>query len=146
MSDRPVRLATEAMILSSFMQSLITAVGGFDAAVAVIEARWGRGMSKGTLTKKLAGQLDWSVLDILALQQATGVESVTDWMVSLGPRAAVARTLASTAPDFAREAGEAQAALMAAMASPGNEALRARAAKEVHDVLASGARVIEGLE
>ncbi|MCJ8139496.1 hypothetical protein [Falsirhodobacter halotolerans] len=132
----------ERMILSAFMSKLIAKVGGYEAACAVLEARWGHPVSKGTLTKKKAGQLDWSVTDVIALQEAAGERPVFAWLSSLDDDPEVLACHIVGAADLSKEYGEAMNAVLTAHTA----AERARAIKELHDVRETADRLIDTLE
>ena len=66
------------------MRALVHKIGCFDAVAAVINARWGGGASKGTISKKMNGQLDWTVADVIAVQDAAGDHSVTRILARAG--------------------------------------------------------------
>jgi hypothetical protein len=57
-------------IVHANMKAVIDWYGCFDAAAETINARWGGGASKGTLSRKLSGSLDFTVPDVIALEDA----------------------------------------------------------------------------
>jgi hypothetical protein len=105
--------------VNAAMRALLVRYGCLDAAGAVLDARWGRGASKGTLSKKAAGHLDWTLADVIALEDGMAVYPVTDMMVRRMRIEPSARgvDLSEGAGEIAREAGEAVAAVLAAAAS-----------------------------
>jgi hypothetical protein len=118
------------------IKSIIEWFGCYDAVAETINARWGGGASKGTISKKVSGHLDWTIADLIALEDASGRYPVTRLL---------ARRLenrADNAPDslllqtgmIARESGEAIAAILAAEQSS-CAAENAQAIKEIDDAL-----------
>ena len=116
------------------IKSIIEWFGCYDAVAETINARWGGGASKGTISKKVSGHLDWTIADLIALEDASGRYPVTRLL---------ARRLenrADNAPDslllqtglIARESGEAIAAILAAEQSS-CAAENAQAIKEIDD-------------
>ncbi|WP_114286007.1 hypothetical protein [Candidatus Halocynthiibacter alkanivorans] len=116
------------------IKSIIDWFGCYDAVAETINARWGGGASKGTISKKVSGHLDWTIADLIALEDASGRYPVTRLL---------ARRLenrADNAPDclliqtglIARESGEAIAAILAAEQSS-CAAENAQAIKEIDD-------------
>ena len=118
------------------IKSIIEWFGCYDAVAETINARWGGGASKGTISKKVSGHLDWTIADLIALEDASDRYPVTRLL---------ARRLenrADYAPDslllqtglIARESGEAIAAILAAEQSS-CAAENAQAIKEIDDAL-----------
>ena len=108
-------MTNERLVLNAHMNGLLSELGGIVAANAVIEARSGRTHSAGTLSQKKNGHADWTVMDIIYLQEAARRTPVTDWLVSLNeddPTAAVCRNAA--AARFMIESGELAAAIITA--------------------------------
>ena len=132
----------ERNVLSAFMSKLISQCGGYDAACAILQARWGHPVSKGTLTKKKAGQLDWSVTDVIALQEAAGERPVFAWFNSMADEDDELPCLMTGAADLSAEAGEAVSAVI--MARTSKE--RAKAVKELRDVITKSDQLIDTLE
>ncbi|SEN95131.1 hypothetical protein SAMN04488103_109171 [Gemmobacter aquatilis] len=125
-------------IIHAHVCALIDRLGGVTAANAVLEARWGGGHSAGTLSKKRARQLDWTLPDILALQEAAGDWSLFDWLMGQVPAEARSVCLVQGVADLSREVGEAQHASLSAVADP---AMRPQAAKELQDVIEKAQRL-----
>jgi len=132
----------ERNILSAFMSSLISRCGGYEAACAIIQARWGHPVSKGTLTKKKAGQLDWSVTDVIALQEAAGERPVFAWFNSMADEDDELPCLLTGAADLSEETGEAVSAVIKARTSKD----RAKAVKELRDVITKSEQLVDTLE
>ncbi len=118
------------------IKSIIEWFGCYDAVAETINARWGGGASKGTISKKVSGHLDWTIADLIALEDASDRYPVTRLL---------ARRLenrADYAPDslllqtglIARESGEAIAAILAAERSS-CAAENAQAIKEIDDAM-----------
>lgn len=125
-------------IIHAHVCALIDKLGGVVAASAVLDARWGGSHSAGTLSKKRARQLDWTLPDILALQEAAGDWSLFDWLMGQVPPEARAVCLVTAVADLSREVGEAQHAALSAVADPGK---RPQAAKELQDVIEQAQRL-----
>ncbi len=70
-------MADPRQIVRVTMKALIDRLGCLDAAAETINARWGAGSSKGTLSKKLSGHLAFNVDDVIALEDAIGDYPVT---------------------------------------------------------------------
>ncbi|WP_299734692.1 hypothetical protein [uncultured Roseobacter sp.] len=98
------------------LRALIGWFGCYDAAAATINARWGGGASKGTISKKVSEQLDWTVADIVALEDAVGQYPVTRALARrLSERPSTkGRCLVVQSGTIARECGEAISAILAA--------------------------------
>lgn len=133
-------MADPRPIWNAHMAKLVAGLGGVDAASAVLEARWGQG-SKGTVSKKMAGQLAWTLDDMWALTEAAQDFSLRDWIGDSSPRAADRLCLTQGVSDLVREMGEAVPALLALQAAPGDARLRGRAVQEVGDVRAVADRL-----
>ncbi|MDG3040458.1 hypothetical protein [Roseicyclus marinus] len=120
----------------SAMRALLSGYGCLDAAAAVLDARWGQGGSKGTLSKKASGQLSFTVEDVIALEDGLGRFPVTRLLAQrLGkPGAIPVDDLCQGAGDIAREAGEAVAAILAAVTS-GRSGDRAQALVEIDEAI-----------
>lgn len=65
------------MITHRAMRSIVKGFGCYDAVAEVLNTRWGCGASKGTISKKMSGQLDWTLPDVIALQDAAGEYPIT---------------------------------------------------------------------
>lgn len=126
-------------IIHAHVCALIDKLGGVVAASAVLDARWGGSHSAGTLSKKRARQLDWTLPDILALQEAAGDWSLFNWLMGQVPPEARAVCLVTASADLAKESGEASHAVMMATIDPANWG--ARAVKEVRDVTGASQRL-----
>lgn len=107
-------------LTNGLMRSLLGWYGCLDAATEAINARWEGGANKGTLSKKASGALDFTVADVIALEDAAGQFPVTRMLARrLGGAGLPLRDgcLVAAGADIAKETGEAVAALLAASAS-----------------------------
>jgi hypothetical protein len=118
------------------MKSIVDWFGCFDAVAETINARWGGGASKGTISKKASGTLDWTLADVIALEDASGRFPVTRLMARrLEDRVVMVDScLMQQSGVIAKESGEAIAAILAAeQSSCANE--RAQAIKEIDEAM-----------
>ncbi len=99
--------------VAATMRALIGRIGCLDAAAEVIRAR-GYSASKGTLSKKLSGDLQWSISDVIAIEDAVGDWPVRRLLARSLDRSAVIPTVCLTkaAASIAKETGEAVAAVL----------------------------------
>ena len=130
-------------MVGAFMGSLVERAGGVDAAAAIISARLGHEVSKGSISKRLHGQLGWPFEEIIALEDALGDHSASLWRARGLPEIAEGRSLLEDLADVARETGEALGAVAAVAGGTGS---RAVAAKEVNDALIATKRLAAQLE
>ena len=134
--------------INAVMAALIEGTFGcLDAAAETIGARWGRGACKGTLSKKLALQLDWTVAEVVALEDAAGRYPVTRMLarrLNRSPREVPASML-QQAGLISREAGEAVSAILAAEQSAQADS-RAEALREVDEAIEALRQAREILE
>jgi D-serine dehydratase len=98
------------------MKSIIGWFGCFDAVAETINARWGGGACKGTISKKASGILDWTLADVIALEDASGRFPVTRMMARrLEGRVVMAdNCLMRQTGAIAKESGEAICAILSA--------------------------------
>lgn len=134
---------SEAAMIRAFMAGLVDRAGGVDAAAAVIGARLGHEVSKGSISKRLAGQLDWPLIEIMALEDAVGDRCVRQWLARSLPDATRGHSMMAMVASIAREHGEAVSAVMEFAAGRGDIA---RARKEVEDALSALTRLAADLE
>jgi hypothetical protein len=102
--------------IRAIMASMIERIGCGDAAAATINARWKFGASKGTVSKKVNGQLAFTIEDLLAIEDALKDYPMTR-LLALRLREAdggVADCLIQQSGLIAKEAGEAVAAVIQA--------------------------------
>ena len=109
-------------VTNAAMRSLLSWFNCLDAAAETVNARWGAGAAKGTLSKKASGALDWTVADVIALEDASGQYPVTRILarrLAGGGLPSPSGCLVSAGADIARETGQAVAALLGASCSAG---------------------------
>ncbi|MBB5515787.1 hypothetical protein FHS89_001807 [Rubricella aquisinus] len=123
-------------IVRANMKSLVGWFGCYDAVAETINARWGDGASKGTVSKKVTGILDWTVADVIALEDASNRYPVTRLLARrLEDRPAVqGGSLLMDGSSIAKESGEAIAAILAAEQSSGAHE-RAQAITEIDEAM-----------
>lgn len=129
-------------VIRAFMANLIRKAGGVDAAAEIIAADLGTPVSKGSISKRQSGQLDWSLVEIMALQDALLEYPVGDWFAQTKPEAAEGQTLMHSVGRMAAESGEAMAAAMEFASGRGS---KAQALKEAHDALVSASNLVAQL-
>ncbi|AVO36613.1 hypothetical protein [Pukyongiella litopenaei] len=101
-------------IVRANMRSLVDWMGCYDAVAETFNARWGGGASKGTVSKKMAGQLDWTVADVIALEDAAGRYPITRMLarrLETRPNAGEG-SLLQDGSSIAKESGEAISAIL----------------------------------
>lgn len=120
------------------MKSIVDWFGCYDAVAETINARWGGGASKGTICKKVSGQLDWTVADVIAMEDAAGRYPVTRLLARrLEGRAVMSEAgLVAQSGIIAKESGEAISAILAAEQSSGADE-RAQAITEIDEAVAA---------
>ncbi|SHE78253.1 hypothetical protein SAMN05444339_10248 [Loktanella atrilutea] len=113
---------TDRTQINALVGALIDGTFGcLDAAAEAINARYGRGTAKGTLSKKRAGLLDWTIAEVIALEDAAGRYPMTRMLARrLAPKVgASSQNGAMQAGIIAKECGEAVAAILSAEMSAG---------------------------
>ena len=128
-------------IARASMKSLVDSFGCYDAVAETINARWDLisgqgGACKGTISKKVSGKNDWTIPDVIALEDASGQFPITRMLARrMQSRADVVDgCLISDGSSIAKESGEAISAILAAQQSScSNE--RAQAVKEIDDAV-----------
>ncbi|MBL4929358.1 hypothetical protein [Fuscibacter oryzae] len=125
-------------MVQQFMAALVARAGGVDATVALIGARLGAEPSKGSISKRLAGQLSWPIEEVWALEDALGDAPVSRWRGRALPEEGAKVNLLQALGASSRETGEAQGAVMEMIAGEGS---KERALKE----LAEAKEAIEAL-
>lgn len=133
----------EAAMIRAFMAGLIARAGGVEAAAALIGARLGHEISKGSISKRQAGQLDWPLVEIIALEDAVGARPVRSWIARNLPELAEGHDLMRGLASVSKESGEAMSAVMRMLAGEGD---RARARAEVQEALDALRVLAAGLE
>ncbi|MDO9006335.1 MAG: hypothetical protein Q7V20_23065 [Aquabacterium sp.] len=128
------------------MVNLIRKAGGVDAAAMLIGADLGAPVSKGSISKRQAGYLDWPLVEIMALEDALLDYSCREWFAQTTPKAVADQNLMHSVGRMAAESGEAMAAAMeAAMEFASGHGSRALALKEAHDALLSASNLVAQL-
>lgn len=133
----------DRVMIRAFMAGLIERAGGLDAAAAAIGARLGAEVSKGTVSKRMSGQLDWPLVEVMALEDAVGDPCVRRWLARSLPEAGQAASLMQGVADLSREHGEAVGAVLDLAAGRG---CPDRARKEVADALVALSALAARLE
>lgn len=123
---------SDRAMIRAFMAGLVDRVGGVEPAAALIGARLGTEVSKGSISKRLAGHLDWPLVEIMALEDAAGHRCVRRWLAASLPEVAEGQSIMQGVADAAREHGEAVAAVMK-YATSGTD--RAQARKELAEAV-----------
>jgi hypothetical protein len=103
----------DSNMIRAFMVRLVDQAGGVEPAAALISAATGKDVSKGSISKRMAGQLEWPLSEILALERALGNPCVSRWVAGGVPEIAEARNIMTVVAEAAREHGEAISAAMA---------------------------------
>lgn len=118
------------------MKSIVDWFGCFDAVAETINARWGGGASKGTISKKVSGTLDWTLADVIALEDASGRFPITRLMARRleGRIVMNENCLMQQSGIIAKESGEAISAILAAEQSSCADE-RAQAIKEIDEAM-----------
>lgn len=126
---------TESSIIRAFTAKLIEKLGGFDATAALLTARFGKEVHKGTLSKRQSGELEWPLSHIWALEDATGDHCISRYRSRQLPEVIEGMSLMNAAASLALESGEAIAAVAKLAAGKGS---REAARKEVADMISAG--------
>lgn len=134
---------SDAAMIRSFMARLIAAAGGVDPAAALIGARLGREVSKGSISKRQAGLLDWPLLEVWALEDALADPCISEFRSRSLPSHVQASGLLQLMPEVARESGEALAAVMDLASGRGNRDVARKEVAEAHRVLGRLAAQLE---
>lgn len=123
-------------IAHSNMRALVQWFGCYDAVAETINTRWSGGASKGTISKKMSGHLDWTLCDVIAIEDAVGRHPVTRCLANrLGARfSSASESLVAQSGVIAKETGEAIAAILSAEQSL-DAADRAQAIVEIDEAI-----------
>lgn len=135
------------LTITAHMSALIERVFGcYDAAAETLNARWGRGASKSTISRKIAGSMEWTILDLIAFEDAAGSYPITRMLARRIDGGVKPSTDGyADAGCISKEAGEAvQALLSATQSACAGE--RADAVKELNDVKEAVEAAIARLE
>ncbi len=121
--------------------------GCLDAAAETINARTNLSVCKGTLSKRLSGQLAWPVDEIAALEDACGKHPVTRLLARrLNPDEGTASgSMIMHAGAISKEAGEAVSAILAAQQSDSDQD-QAQALVEIDEAIDALRRARRRLE
>ncbi len=141
-------MADTREIIRASMRALVVRFGCYDAVAEAINAALpGARCCKGTIARRMAGQLDWPVCEVMALEDAVGAWPVTRMLARrLADDAAAPEVpLMALAGSAAKEGGEAVAAILAALGCARPEA-RARAVAEIDEGIAALMAARAGLE
>lgn len=145
-------MADPLKITRAQMKAIVGWFGCFDAVAETINARWDRiggagGASKGTISKKVSGALDWTLADVIALEDASGRFPVTRLMARrLEDRVVMAQScLLQQSGVIAKESGEAISAILAAEQSSGADE-KAQAITEIDEAVLALRRARARLE
>ncbi|MGB0661307.1 MAG: hypothetical protein ACPGNV_14175 [Mangrovicoccus sp.] len=124
------------MITHRAMRSIVKEFGCYDAVAEVLNSRWGCGASKGTISKKMSGQLDWTLPDVIALQDAAGEYPITRLLARQKESHAVGEIacLVVQSGIVAKESGEAISAILDAEHSSSADD-RAQAVTEIDQAI-----------
>lgn len=125
-------------IIRAFAAKLIEKLGGFDATAALLTARFGKEIHKGTLSKRQAGDLEWPLSHLWAMEDAAGDHCISRYRTQVLPEVSEGVTLMRSVAAMARENGEAMEAAMNFAAGNG---CRDKARKEVSDVISASQKV-----
>lgn len=134
---------SDRAMIRAFMAGLVDRAGGVDASAALIGARLGAEVSKGSISKRLAGHLDWPLVEIMALEDAVGDPCVRRWLARGLPEISEGQALMQAAAEVVREHGEAVSAVMDFAAGRG---CRSRARKEVSEAVTASKRLAALME
>ncbi|WP_312526751.1 hypothetical protein [Paracoccus sp. (in: a-proteobacteria)] len=102
---------TDTKIITSLMKNVLEAHGGLDAAAAYLSEKFGKEVHKGTLSKRQAGDLEWPLAHIWALEDAVECHSVSRYRNRILPEAGKGESMMSAAASLMEEAGEAFGAI-----------------------------------
>jgi hypothetical protein len=116
-------MVSDRDMIRAFMARLIEEAGGVDATSALVSARLGRNVCKGTISKRMSGDLDWPLVEIRALEKVVGNFCVSRWIAGDVPEVAQAQSLMTAAALAVREHGEAIAATLAVASGSGDMAV-----------------------
>jgi hypothetical protein len=139
MADLRIQAAMSALIDGTF--------GCLDAAAETINARLGASVSKGTLSKMMAGQLHWPAVYIWALEDAAGRYPVSNIRAHdrTARAPAPAESLQTLTARAAKEAGEAVAVAipLCETATPAQLAAALQEVREAREAMAALSATLE---
>lgn len=129
---------SDSQIIRAFAGKLIEKLGGFDATAALLSARFGKEVHKGTLSKRQAGDLEWPLSHLWAMEDGAADHCISRYRTQVLPEVGEGVTLLRGAAVMAREGGEAMEAIAEFAAGNG---CRNRAVKEVSDLIGASKKV-----
>ena len=118
----------------------------FDAAAEILSLRYGGPPNKGHISKRLSGMYDWTVREIVALEDAAGRYPITEMLGcrnDAGP--VVPGSLIQHAGIISKECGEAVQAILAAEQSSHTDD-KAQAVKELCEAIVALEEARQALE
>lgn len=130
-------------MIRTLMVGLVERAGGVEPAAALIGARLGTDVSKGTISRRNSGQLSWPLEEIMALEDALGDQAVRRWLFRTVVPAQQETCLMSATTDLVRESGEAGSAVLAHLTGQGS---KAAALKEVLESIEANQKLLKLLE
>lgn len=110
----------DSKIIADLMKNVLKAHGGLDAAAAYLSEKFGKEVHKGTLSKRQAGDLEWPMAHIWALEDAVGCHSVSRYRNRTLPEIDRGESVMSAAANLMEEAGEAFGAIAKLAAGKGS--------------------------
>jgi len=128
-------MVCDRAMIRVFMARLVERAGGVDAASAFISARLGSAVCKGTISKRMAGHLEWPLVEIMALEDAVGDLCVRRWLAGSVPELVQRQSLMEAAAASALEHGQAVAAALAVASGHGDLATARRELSEAAQAL-----------
>ena len=128
---------------------MVLAHGCYESVSALVEARFGRRIGKGGISKRMSGELPWTIEEIFALDEASGRWLVTNIMdrsrAEHGAAPGAQIDLIAQAGSISKEHGEAMGAMMRAIGSQ-DAGDRARAAVEMREAIEAMTKALRALE
>lgn len=127
---------TQRLMINQFMRALVAKAGGPANAASLIDIGLGIALQNGessrvgTVSKRLAGHLDWPLIEIMALEDALGDQCIRRWLLSTMPGHNEGVALLDAVSALSQETGEAVSAVISLAAGRGDHA---RARKELQD-------------
>lgn len=134
---------SESQMIRAFAGKLIERLGGFDATAALLTARFGKEVHKGTISKRQAGDLEWPLSHIWAMEDAAGDRCISKYRSQQLPEVEEGFSLMRGLASLAREHGEAVGAVADLAAGAG---CRNIAKKEVADLIVAGKTIAAMLD
>ncbi|PPB79784.1 hypothetical protein LV82_02575 [Albidovulum inexpectatum] len=120
--------------IDTAMDAMCERYGDHDAIAELIAARWGTNTCHATISRKRSGSLSWSVMDVVAIEDALGSYPVTKLLARRIEWCRSSLSPVDAAKALAKEAGEAIAAMTGAALS-GGLSDRAQAITEIDEAI-----------